>query len=304
VGQKSSIARTIEILKRLNEDKKLCVSHLSIEYGVSDRTIRRDFELIRDVFGDFMSKDGECYRAYQKVLLDDVMNSNELLTLANIINLFSSLNKNENISQSTKDLVKKSLQIYDFKSRPFEDLAKKEILKTLEHTIKFNKEVKILYRNELNVSQRRFEPYKILFVNENFYLSGVNRSKNGFELLRISLIEEVKFTSKTFSIDKDIEKFIRTLQTPWATFGSNDIVIKLQVDKSIRRFFRLKKYLPSQKIVQTFENGDIEVNYCISNFKEVEEIIIKWLPKLTILAPNNLKKHIKNKLRDKLNTLK
>lgn len=141
-------------------------------------------------------------------------------------------------------------------------------------------------------------------MNENFYLSGVNRSKNGFELLRISLIEEVKFTSKTFSIDKDIEKFIRTLQTPWATFGSNDIVIKLQVDKSIRRFFRLKKYLPSQKIVQTFENGDIEVNYCISNFKEVEEIIIKWLPKLTILAPNNLKKHIKNKLRDKLNTLK
>ena len=61
MSQKSSLYRTIEILKHLNQGKKLCVTQLSQTYEVSDRTIRRDFELIRELFGDFMSKEGECY---------------------------------------------------------------------------------------------------------------------------------------------------------------------------------------------------------------------------------------------------
>ena len=36
-------------------------------HEVNDRTIRRDFELIRELFGDFMNKEGECYQAYNKV---------------------------------------------------------------------------------------------------------------------------------------------------------------------------------------------------------------------------------------------
>ncbi len=58
MSQKSSLYRTIEILKDLNAGKKLCVTNLAIAYEVSDRTIRRDFELIRELFGDFMSKEG------------------------------------------------------------------------------------------------------------------------------------------------------------------------------------------------------------------------------------------------------
>jgi len=40
----------------------------------------------------------------------------------------------------------------------------------------------------------------------------------------------------------------------------------------------LKKYLPSQEVVAYFDNGDIEVQYTISNYKELEELTIKWLP--------------------------
>ncbi len=66
MSQRSSLYRTIEILKALNEGKKLCVSSLAQLYEVSDRTIRRDFELIRELFSDFMRKEGECYQAYEK----------------------------------------------------------------------------------------------------------------------------------------------------------------------------------------------------------------------------------------------
>jgi len=303
MSQKSSLYRTIEILKKLNEGTKLCVTRLAEEYEVSDRTIRRDFELIKELFGDFMSKNGECYQAYQKVLLEEVLSATDLMTLANIVNIFGITSKTSVVSDKTEALIKKSMSVYDFKSRPFENMTNKDVIKKLEHAIKFNKEIKILYKTERFVGRRNFHPYKILFLNENFYIVGENISKSKFEFLRISLVQEVVMTKKTFFIHQDIHDFIQKIQTPWAVFGKEETVVRLRVEYSIRRYFILKKYLPSQKVVANFENGDIEVQYTVSNIKELEELIIKWLPKITIMSPRPLKKMIKKRLEQKLKGL-
>jgi len=303
MSQKSSLYRTIEILKHLNEGKKLCVTRLAQEYEVSDRTIRRDFKLIHELFGDFMSKEGECYQAYKKVLLDEVLHATDLMTLANIVNLFGMTQKQSLISDKTQNLIDKSMSVYDFKSRPFENMTNHEVIKKLEHAIKFRKTIKLRYKTERSSSQTLFNPYKILFLNENFYLVGINSSNHTVEYRRITMIEEVQYTKKEFFIDKGVENFFKKLQTPWATYGKEEIVVKLRVEVPIRRYFMKKKYLPSQEVVHTFDNGDIEVHYTITNPREIEELIIKWLPRIHIIAPRNLQKMIKRTLRKKLNAL-
>jgi len=304
MSQKSSLHRTIEILKHLNEGKKLCVTRLAQEYEVSDRTIRRDFELIRELFGDFMSKEGECYRAYKKVLLDEVLHATDLMTLANIVNLFGVTQKQSLISDKTQALIDKSMLVYDFKSRPFENMQNHEVIKKLEHAIKFNKEIQIRYKSERAITQANFKPYKILFLNENFYMVGENSSKNQFEFRRISMIEEITYKNKTFTTHKDIIDFIKTIQTPWANFGQPNKTVQLRVNKQIRRFFIFKKYLPSQTVVKTYDDGDILVEYAVTNFYEIEELITKWLPRIEIISPRNLKKMIKRTLKEKLDSLK
>jgi len=303
MSQKSSLYRTIEILKMLNEGKKLCVSQLAMSYEVSDRTIRRDFELIKELFGDFMSKEGECYRAYQKVLLEEVLSAKDLMTLANIVNLFGLTSMQSNISEETEALVQKSLTVYDFKSRPFENLKKYEVIKDIEHAIKFTKEVKISYQTAIKQIQQRFHPYKILFLNENFYIVGENRSKNQFQFLRVSMITHVEFSKKSFYQHQDIQQFIETIQTPWAVFGKPTITVKLRFAKKVAKYFILKKYLPSQEVVQTFDNGDIEVHYHVSSIKEMDELVIKWLPHVKVIAPRGLLRMVKKTLEKKLNSL-
>jgi len=303
MSQKSSLYRTVEILKELNEGKQLCVINLAHRYGVSDRTIRRDFVLLKECFGDFTTKEGDCYRAYKRFLLEDVLCSAELMTLANIVNLFGLASMSSHISDDTSDLIKKSLSIYDFKNRPFENMQNREIVKQLEHAIKFNKEIKLEYKVERGKVKRVFNPYKILFLNENFYLVGENCSKGIFEFLRVSMIVEIKESKKIFYKDADIDKFIKTIQTPWATFGRENIRVRLRVDKKVRKYFILKQYLPSQKVVHTFENGDIEVTYTISNLREIEELILKWLPDVRIISPRNLQKMIKRVMMKKLKSL-
>ncbi len=304
MSQKSSIYRTMEILKNLNEGKKLCITDLAHRYEVSTRTIRRDFELIRKLFGDFMSKDGECYRAYKKVLLQEVLSATDLMTLANIVNLFGETSMKSSISLQTQELLKKSLNVYDFKTRPFENVQNKTIIKELEYTIKFNKEIEIKYQGSRGSTTRLFHPYKILFINENFYLVGENILKKGFEFLRISLILDVKDTKKSFFPHQDIISFIHKIQTPWAIFSKELIRVKLRVAQKNRKYFILKKYLPSQEIIQTFENGDIEVHYEVHNLKEIEELIVKWLPNISIISPKNLKRVIKKVLQKKVEGLR
>ena len=303
MSQKSSLYRTIEILKELNAGKKLCVSNLAMVYEVSDRTIRRDFELIKEIFGDFMSKEGECYQAYEKVLLEEVLSATDLMTLANIVNLFGIADKHALISNKTKALVEQSMSVYDFKSRPFENMKNKEVIKKIEHAIKFNKEIKIRYKSERALTEAKFHPYKILFLNENFYLVGENASKSQFEFRRIAMIEEVIDTKKIFFAHKEIHTFIKSIQTPWAVFGQKEMLIRLRVANKVRRFFIFKKYLPSQEVVHTFDDGDIEVHYSVSSLHELEELVIKWLPNVRVIAPQGFKKMLKRTLKQKLLSL-
>jgi len=250
-----------------------------------------------------MSKEGECYQAYKKVLLEDVLHATDLMTLANIVSLFGVTQKQSLISDKTQALVDKSMLVYDFKSRPFENMQNHDVIKKLEHAIKFNKAIKIRYKSERSVSHCNFKPYKILFLNENFYMVGENSSKNQFEFRRISMIEEVIYKNKTFMPHKEITDFIKTIQTPWASFGHKEMLVKLRVAKKVRRFFLFKKYLPSQEVVQTFENGDIEVHYTVTSLHELEDLVLKWLPQISIISPQGFSKMMKRTLRKKLEAL-
>ena len=303
MSQRSSLYRTLEIIERLNNSQILCIDILAQEYGVSERTIWRDFELIRNIFGDFVTKDKDCYRAYDTMILDRVLNATDLMTLANIVNLFDVTKNQSQISDKTKELVKRSMSVYDFKSRPFEVIENYDIVKILEHAIKFNKEIELEYKTERVLTKIKLEPYKILFLNENFYIIGVISSKRKVEFRRIGMIESIAYTKKSFRTDAKVTNFIKKIQTPWANFDSREVRVRLRADVKIRRYFMRKKYLPSQKIVKTYDNGDIEVHYEITNYREIEDLIIKWLPNIEILEPRNLKRFIKRTLSKKMHSL-
>ena len=65
-----------EVLKLLNDGKLLCVENLASTYDTSTRSIRRDFELIKEVCGDVLiSPQKGCYQAVQKFILNETLNA-------------------------------------------------------------------------------------------------------------------------------------------------------------------------------------------------------------------------------------
>lgn len=303
MGQNASMNRILYTLDRLNQGKSVCVSALSQQFDVSERTVRRDFELLREYFGDVLHKEGECYRAYQKLLLDQVLGGTDLMTLANIVNLFGVVSMEGHINAHTHALLEESTRVYDFKSRPFETIQDRSIVKKLEHAVKFRKEIEVYYKVARGALSYRFRPYRILFLNENFYLIGENVLREQVVFLRISMILNVKDGQETFYHDPEILRFIGEVQTPWATFGATPIDVVLRVSKQVRKYFILKAFLPSQRVGVEYENGDIDVHYRVHDLREVEELVIRWLPHVRVITPRQLQKRIVKEMKVKLRAL-
>ena len=67
MGKASSTYRVIEILKALNEGKILSIDTLASAYDTSARSIRRDFELIKEIFGDILAISAQRYKTRHEI---------------------------------------------------------------------------------------------------------------------------------------------------------------------------------------------------------------------------------------------
>jgi len=307
MSQQSSFHRLLDIMRRLNESQTLCLELLADEYEVSSRTIRRDFELIKEVFGSFMTKEGNCYKAHQKALLEKVLTGTQLTTLANILSTVESASLKFELNDDLKKLIKKSHKVYAFRSKPFEELKNQEVIKKLEHAIEFYQEVEVSYTTKKGMKKFTCSPYKILFLNENFYLACEHKKKNPFLLSRISMIQEINSIQKTFKPNHHLRHFIENIQTPWASYKPNESSFEevlLEVNASISKYFKLKKYLNSQNILKEYENGNLLISYKITGPLEIEELIIKWLPEIKIISPEYIQRFIKKELERKLSVFR
>ncbi len=304
MSHSDSIKRVIEIIGKLNDGKEVSTARLAQIYEVHPRTIRRDLALIKEIFGDFMTKDGDTYRAYERMLLDKVLSAAELMQLSNIVNVLNITNSHSAVSDRTKSLVEHSNAVYSFKSKPYEHIENHEVLRKVEHAIKYRQLIELIYTTNLKDMAISFAPYKILFLNENFYLIGRNKSTERVEFLRLSMINNVATQGKTFMHEKDIDEFIERIQTPWAEFSRSEQSVMIRVDKKIKKYFLLKNYLPSQKIIKEYPNGDLQLEFMITRFQEIEEFIIKWLPSIRVLHPKKLELHVAGILERKLRDLK
>jgi len=78
------------------------------------------------------------------------------------------------------------------------------------------------------------------------------------------------------------------------------IEVLVEVDSKKARFFKLKKFLPSQKIVQTQNDGSLLLAFKVTQEMEMEELVKKWIPYMRVIEPLSLKEKIEGDLRQYL----
>ena len=290
--------RILWLLKKLNRGEIIDTAQDELWINEKDetprlnyKTIRRDFDAIKSVFGEIEIKrtDPGCYQAINTNLLDDLLDERKRNVLKIIYTMlaknsqkFNETSKKTAISQA----INESLDVYDFITSPIETELDKSVIKTLEDAIRYRKKLAIEYTPTSRSNSKKFKevkPYKILLINENLYLANSNNEYD-FSLFRIAGIVNLEaIKGETFNHDYNIDDFIKNIQKAF--------------------LFERKKFFRSQKIIEHKSDGAIVVSYHFTDLKEIEFFIMEFLGYVKILAPVELKQKIIKKIEEGKNLL-
>ena len=320
-------ARVLELLKRFNDGKLVCIESLANDplwYGKSEKTIRRDLDVIKEYFENSFElvrradkgETGGCYKAITKDLFESFMDKDTVALMVQTFNIAqrNNLLENLNISNTDKRIlqnkIEKSNECYEFISKPYETKKGDEkLLKELEKAINWKRYITIEHFEKDTIIEHLIKPYKIVFINENFYLASENtlhetQDVSKFSIFRLSNIKSIKMHTKNFHQDSELKDFIKNIQTPFPKyqpqFRAHLIEVKLEVSPQKAKFFQLKKFFPSQQD-ELKEDGSLIVSYKFTQEMECESFIKSWLPYVKVISPLSLKEKIENELKTYLN---
>ena len=309
-------ARILELLRRFNNGQKVCLESLkndSMWEGKSEKTLRRDFDVIKEYFPEsfelISGGDKGCYKAITKSAFSNFMDKETLALMVQTFNIAQKNNVLEGLNISADDKliinakIKKSKECYKFISKPYETKKGDVILfKEMERAIIYKRYITLIQQEGSTSTEYELKPYKIIFIHENFYLACENTNlEHSFSIFRISNIQKIKIHAKTFHTNLDIKSFIKEIQTPFPKYTPNYkihmIEVLVEIDKEKANFFKLKKFLPSQKVMEIKDDGSILLSFKVTQEMEMEEIIKKWIPYMKVIKPLSLKKKIEDDLK-------
>ena len=314
-------ARVLELLKRFNDGQKVCIELLQNDemwFGKSEKTIRRDLDVIKEYFPEsfelIRGGKGEkgCYKAITKDVFNNFMDKDTIalmvqtFNIAQRNNIFKSLNIDDADKRIIESKIKKSQDCYEFITKPYE--TKKgdvKLLKEIEKAISLRRYTTITQKEKDGLKEYEVKPYKIVFMNENFYLACENTDESyPFSIFRIINIKSIELSSKTFHINPDISDFIKYLQTPFPKYTPNfrqhliEVVVEVAAIKA--KLFKAKKHLASQQELETKEDGVLVLSFKVTQEREMEELVKKWIPFMKVVKPISLKEKIESDLREYL----
>lgn len=258
-------------------------------FQISDRTLQRDIEDIRDEFGLEISYDSS-KRGYfidekNSISADHILHFLELAVSAQV--MIDSLREG-----------KKALKYIAFDS--YEYFKGLNILPKLLLAIKAKKKINFSHTSYQNrkTSTHYVNPYMLKEYQGRWYLYGENVSMNDFWIYGIDRIDNLKISDETFLPKEEVdisERFenIIGVSGPLEGQGLQEIILSMNAEQGMY-FKGLPWFKPYETITDTKVEFRISLNI-IPNF----ELLLKLLmhsDKVMVVSPDWLRKLVKKSL--------
>ena len=277
---------------------------------VGQRSLQKDIAYIKRYLGKNLHHTENGYQLMKQDNLDDFFQDNheKIRKFFHAISLIDSSVFGENFKKYKPLLESIQVQqkeVYLFLENPFENLKQLGLKKELEEYIKKRNYINIYYHTDREFFFKRVQAYKIIYANENWYLAVRTTEdyeiNSGFRLLRLNFIQKITkctFPPLHFHEDTQVKEFLNSkFQSLFSSFSKPYFKVILEVNESVSRYFKLKKFLKSQEIVKTTENALI-VQFTINDEMELIPLIQRWIPHIKVLEPQSLKDRILKNIKD------
>lgn len=294
-----TLTRLILILTKLSNNELPTMNELSEEFNVGLRTIQRDiyqrliyFPIEKNKLSKLQFISGftldRCSLENDEMLLIYLAMS-QVKTLSNnfenkIDNIFSKL-LNPSFTSS-----------YFIKPNSFEQINMKSAkLKSIEKAIK-NYHISHI---ELENIKTTIRPYKIVSIDGIWYLFAKDLEDEKIKTYTVSKIDKFKTTKEVFDLQIDIDEVLSNVHSGWFEDGNNFKVI-VSINSNVAHYFKAKKVLSTQEIIEHKDDGSIVVEFEVSHDEDIDNIVKAWLPDIKVIEPVRYKDKLHNELKQYL----
>jgi len=277
------LTRLTIILQRLYEGESLSVTELSKEFGVSTKTIQRDFNerLVRFP----IQKEGRKWKMMDGFALEKKRSSEEILILDVLSQIAEGVGYE--FGSKTKMLFSKLQNIDEnpiFSKIPIEDLSgKTETLSTLQQAIKNRKNISFYYKK----STRTVSPYKIVSFEGFWYLYGKELSDGKLKTYYLKDITQTKVEEESFLKDEFALERLKYAINTWFEPNSPLFEVKLLAKKEVAKYFH-RRPLSLDQHIEKSADGEI-ITLKATSKREILHEVKRWMPSLLIIEPKWLR---------------
>jgi len=277
------LTRLTIILQRLYEGESLSVGELSKEFGVSTKTLQRDFNerLVRFP----IQKEGRKWKMMDGFALEKKRSSEEILILDVLSQIAEGVGYE--FGSKAKMLFSKLQNLEEnpvFSKIPIEDLSgKTELFGVLQQAIKDKKVISFNYKK----SKRTINPYKIVSFEGFWYLYGKELSDNKLKTYYLKEITQTKVEEESFVKDEFALERLKYAINTWFEPNSPLFEVKLLAKKEVAKYFHRRPLSLDQQIVSD-ETGEI-ITLKATSKQEILHEVKRWMPSLLILEPELLR---------------
>jgi predicted DNA-binding transcriptional regulator YafY len=308
----SQAARVQGILRTLGSRHGITIGELSVEFGVTKRTLYRDLKALEEAGYPLVSEaiEGTTYWKLEpsfKGVPTVTFTLNELMALYFSRKLIVSPGKSP-FSTELESVFKKIETALPAKhiarlekiEEMFTPLAKapkkidlnKVIFETVQWALLNQNILKLEYKPRKGNRAFPFvvHPYSLLFYKGEFYILCLVPGK-GMRYFALEGIKKAERMNERFEIPEDfsVSEF---LKTPFGLFHGKPITAKVIFDKELSDYIQRHTWHPSQKI-KKLKDGRILFTMTASGKEEIKAWILSFGAKAKLLLPRSLRDEIK-----------
>jgi len=314
------INRMFILMNRLAEGEELYEQDEGLQEnlgGINKRTLDRYLKDIHELYGnivltekkkkEFTDREVTIYRVADRkkdvsqILKFFIENSNDLGWVLQMINENDPSFLKELDERDRHDIeknIKEDEGVFVFKSTPFENMEtaeQKKIFSQLKKAVKNHEYRTIVYDKNKTEELKDLKCLKLVYMDNNWYLATENEEKK-FRFLRLSFMKDVKYASEgktTFQSARVEEqnRYFDKVQNANTLVGVNFKKAELKVSPKVAIYFKksMKPFFPTQKYIQTEEDGSVVFSVEYTQPLEILPFVKKWQPDMSIISPVELK---------------
>lgn len=274
------------LYERLKNSNGISPSDLAREFGVSTKTIQRDFAELRNL---------GAYKVGQLLCLDkkratDALKSDERIVLG----ILSKLAKNNGTDfyLKARPLLTKLTQQLD---QPIHISTQSESLED-DDLVNFDFiEKLILERVELGFSYHgktyQIKPFKLAHFDGFWYVMGLDSDDS--DILKKFYFKDMSnlhSLGRGFVLDEGLEQKLKRAHSAW--FNLNEpFLVRLLIDAEIAKYFQRKSIQGG--ILSPQKDGSAILEIEISHIMEIKPLVYEFIPHIRVIEPEWLNDELK-----------